>query len=111
MKMFVIILAICSTVASAEVLDHADISVGTGFTFGSPYLGVQFATKSEELKLYASVGLVGYAIGFEKPFTDNRKHTLGVTMGQEFITSDVGFGFITYTYHVKSIAENGLLLV
>lgn len=63
MKIFVIILVLSST-ANAEILDHADISVGTGFTFGSPYLGLQFSTQSEELKLYVSVGLVGYAIGF-----------------------------------------------
>lgn len=109
MKVFFFILILFSTSACAETFKHTGISIGTGYTYASPFLGVQFSQKSEISKVYVSAGLIGYAIGFETSVTENNKHTLGVTGGQEFLTSDVGFAFVTYSYHFNALANSGFV--
>ncbi len=96
-----------TTTIGAPLAEKHQFSVGLGPNHGSPILGLQYAIKNKFYSTFISAGLVGYAFGFEAPFSKNKKHTLAISAGKEFITSDKGFAFVSYTYHFKSFNNNG----
>ncbi|WP_440905286.1 hypothetical protein ACMZOO_02785 [Catenovulum sp. SX2] len=103
------IILLFTLISFASAANETEISVGLGYPFGSPTLGVQYAAKIDIFKVYASLGLVGYSTGLELAVSKNKKHSLGVTWGSELLSSDEGFGFITYSYHFNSFTSKGFL--
>jgi hypothetical protein len=84
-------------------------SLGAGHEYGG-VLGWQSAYKTEHSKFYGSVGLVGFAVGFQTTFSENSKHAYGVSVGAEAINSDEGFLFATYNYHFNGFSNDGLVI-
>lgn len=85
---------------------YADISVGTGYQYGGA-LGVKYANVSGDHVTYASLGLVGGAVGYQYVISADSKHAVGVALGSEVLTSEDGFAALTYNYYSNGVAHPG----
>lgn len=110
MKGFIALLTLFSMASlAAEDNNTYQISAGLGHQYGG-VLGAQVAYQEQDSKFYASLGLVGIAAGFEKAFTDNNQHSIGLVAGIEEIKSEDGFAFVTYNYHVNGFDKDGFVI-
>jgi hypothetical protein len=85
---------------------ETQLSVGTGYQHGSA-LGIQYGFINGANKYYAALGLVGFAVGYERAIDNSMKHTLGFSIGSEQITSENGFVVLTYNYHFDGMPHSG----
>ena len=106
MKLGIIALSLVSLFGTAGEYDN---SVGVGHQYGG-VLGAQFSYKTESIKYYGSLGLIGFAAGFQKVFDENSKHAYGFVVGREEMRSEDGFIFATYDYHFNGFANKGLVI-
>jgi hypothetical protein len=106
------ILAVLPFIGLLSVYSSAgefEISTGFGHQYGG-VLGVQFANKTEFSKYYISTGLLGASAGLETTFQKNSKHSYGLAVGAEVVSSEDGFAFATYNYHFNGFSSNGLVI-
>jgi|TARA_B110000438_G_scaffold303545_1_gene365540 hypothetical protein len=106
MKKYIIALSFVSLVSSSGEFETA---VGLGHQYGS-ILGAQFGYKTELTKYYASLGYVGFAVGFQTTLSENSNHAYGVVAGIEAWESDHGFVFATYDYHFSGFSNPGFVV-
>ena len=69
--------------------------------------GVKYAHVSENHVTYASLGVVGGAIGYQHVLSTDKKHLVGVTVGSEVLTSEDGFAALTYNYYTQGVDSPG----
>ena len=74
MKTSIIALSLVSFFSSAI---EYETTIGLGHQYGG-VLGAQFAYKTESTKYYGSLGLIGFAAGFQTTFSENSKHAYGL---------------------------------
>lgn len=106
MKTSIIVLSLVSFFSSAS---EYETSVGLGHQYGG-VLGAQFAYKTESTKYYGSLGLIGFAAGFQTTFRENSKHAYGLVIGKEEFQSEDGFLFVTYDYHFDGFSGDGFVI-
>ncbi|MEI5637781.1 MULTISPECIES: hypothetical protein [unclassified Pseudoalteromonas] len=95
------LLAIVMTLLAANT-SYADISVGSGYQYGG-MVGVKYAHVSENHVTFASLGVVGGAVGYQYALSTDKKHLVGVTAGSEVLTSEDGFAALTYNYYTQGV--------
>ncbi|PCK33067.1 hypothetical protein [Pseudoalteromonas piscicida] len=99
-----------SLVATAAVLCSvsvkAEVTVGGGYQYGG-VVGVKYAKTTGDHIAFASIGLIGGAVGYQYILTADRKHTMGVAVGSEIITSEKGFAALTYNYYSQGADKSG----
>ncbi len=86
-----------------------EFATGFGHQYGG-FLGTQFSSKTETSKYYASLGLVGFAFGFQKQFEGQQHHSYGLSIGSIAANADKGFLFANYNYHFESFSGKGWVL-
>ena len=93
-----------------SVSTHAETqyTVGLGYQYGG-VLGAQVAYIDGNNKYFASLGLIGAALGAQRVFGSERKHSFGVVIGKEELTSEDGFTLVTYNYHASGFNNTGLV--
>ena len=86
-------------------------SVGLGYQFGSVLVGNQFSLKSDSDKIFASLGLVGYALGYQVAIKENDKNSIGLVVGQTIIPdARGGFLMLSYNYHFDGFSQKGWVI-
>ena len=81
-------------------------SVGMGHQYGG-IIGAQLAYKNDQSKYFASLGVVGAALGFQSSFEPDSHYSYGVVLGREALQSEDGFVFITGNYHFNGFNQSG----
>jgi len=106
MKTYIIALSLFSSFTFAG---EYETSIGLGHQYGG-VVGGQLAYKTSSTKYYASLGLIGGAVGFQTTFNEDSKHAYGIVIGSAAFQSEDGFVFATYNYHVNGFNKNGLVI-
>jgi hypothetical protein len=90
---------------------HAEnqYTLGLGYQYGG-VAGVQIAHLDDQNKYFASIGLIGVALGVQRVFDTERKQSFGGVIGQEVFTSEDGFALLTYNYHKSGFDKAGLVI-
>lgn len=109
MKKTVIALSFLSFVSLDSFTGEYQTSIGFGHQYGG-VLGAKLSYQTESSQYYASLGLVGAAVGFQTTFSQNSKHGYGLVIGREEFQSEDGFLFATYDYHLNGFTHNGLVI-
>jgi hypothetical protein len=98
----VFLFVICIAGAPAQ----ENITVGIGYQYGG-IVGVKYNFKGEQDNFYASVGLLGGALGYQR-FTDmSQQHAFGAMVGAEVLASESGFLALTYNYYPNGFSKSG----
>ncbi len=109
MKKKLAVLPFIGLLSVSSAASELEVSTGVGYQYGG-FLGVQIASKTEFTKVFISAGWVGASAGFETTFEKNSKHSYGIVVGSEMITSEDGFAFATYNYHFNGFSNSGLVI-
>ena len=88
----IILITPCTSFAKTQ------LSVGLGYQHAS-VLGIQYGVIEGVNKYYGAVGLSGVAVGYQRAIDVQKKHTIGVVIGKESLSSEDGFALFTYNYH------------
>ncbi|NKC21316.1 MULTISPECIES: hypothetical protein [Pseudoalteromonas] len=103
-KLFATLVASITLLCSASA--NAEIAVGGGYQYGG-VLGLKLSKTTGDHVMFASIGLVGGALGYQYVLTADRKHTIGLVLGSEAITSEKGFAALTYNYFTQGADKPG----
>lgn len=106
MKKTLIILALLPFISIAG---EYETTIGIGHQYGG-IIGAQLGYKTTSTKYYAAIGAVGFALGAQTTFSDEKKHAYGFVVGKESIHAEDGFLFLTYDYHVNGFENNGFVV-
>ncbi|CAH9054834.1 hypothetical protein PSECIP111854_01455 [Pseudoalteromonas sp. CIP111854] len=87
----------------------AQVDIGAGYQYGGA-LGAKYSLVQGEHTVYASLGLIGAAMGYQFVFSNNNKHAIGIAVGSEVITSEKGFAAFTYNYYSQGVSASGWVL-
>ena len=101
-----IILGVGLSFLTSMSFAKTQISVGTGYQHAS-MLGAQLAYIDGDNRYYAAAGIVGYGVGYERMYGQDKKHSIGLALGAEEITSEDGFLVLTYSYYFEGSNEPG----
>lgn len=80
--------------------DENKVAAGIGFQYGGA-VGVKYAMNTgESSRVFASIGLVGAAVGYEYAFSE--QNAISIAVGSEQLASEKGFVMLEYiTFKVK----------
>ncbi|MDO6447037.1 hypothetical protein Q4493_14800 [Colwellia sp. 1_MG-2023] len=106
MKKTLFILALIPFISTAG---EYETTIGIGHQYGG-IIGAQLGYKTTSTKYYAAIGAVGFALGAQTTFSDEKKHTYGFVVGKESIQAEDGFMFLTYDYHHNGFENNGFVM-
>jgi hypothetical protein len=104
-KLVVILTLVCSSVSASEF----QTSVGIGHQYGG-LIGAQFGYKTDDTKLFGSVGFFGAALGYQTLFQDSNNLSYGLVLGAEALKSEDGFLFMTSNYHFNGFDQSGWVI-
>lgn len=95
-------------IGSISQLAYADmqVSVGSGYQHAS-ILGAQVAYNNGLNRYYVAAGVGGYGLGYDRTISANKKHSIGVAIGAEDLTSEDGFVVLTYNYYFTTSEQSG----
>lgn len=75
------------------------VSAGLGFQYGGA-VGVKYAINAgESSRVFASIGLVGAAVGYEYALSE--KNAISFAVGSEQIASEKGFVMLEYNHYFR----------
>jgi len=103
MRKLIVLLSLVCTSASA---DEFQTAVGMGHQYGG-LIGAQVSYKSDESKYFASLGLVGAAVGFQHSIEPDSHYSYGMVLGSEALRSEDGFIFVNGNYHFNGFNQPG----
>ena len=101
-----IILGLGLSALTSMSFAETQISVGMGYQHAS-LLGAQLAYTDGDNRYYAAAGIIGYGVGYDRIFGQDKKHSIGLALGAEEITSEDGFAVLTYSYYFNGGNESG----
>lgn len=95
-------------------------AAGSGYPFGG-VAGVQYQweyqwvssqppavqPQASRQKLLVSAALVGVSVSWQLSVDDQRRHAVGLTVGQEAISADEGFLTLDYLYYPAGFSQPG----
>ena len=85
--------------------DENKISAGAGFQYGGA-VGVQYAINAgESSRVFASIGLVGAAVGYEYAFSE--QNAISFAVGSEQLYSEKGFVMLEYNHYFQGRKNAG----
>ncbi|MBM7070945.1 hypothetical protein JQC92_02665 [Shewanella sp. 202IG2-18] len=90
---------------ASETSTDTSFSLGAGYQYGG-VLGVRYNYQNQNHVFFGSLGLVGGALGYQYVFSDD-KHSLGVNVGSEVLTSEDGFAVLAYEFYPKGFKDGG----
>ncbi len=105
-KIFLLALLLTSSFSSFAETKHA---LGAGYQYGGA-LGYKFSAVNDANIFFISAGLIGGATGYQRIIDEAEKHTIGMTLGSEALTSEKGFALMTYNYFPSGASNSGWTL-
>ncbi|GBL03210.1 hypothetical protein [Glaciecola sp. KUL10] len=104
--MFKGIIGLIVVLFTQQTYANTQVSVGTGYQHAS-ILGAQLAYNDGVNRYYVAAGVVGYGLGYDRVVSNNKKHSVGIAIGSEELTSENGFAVLTYNYYFTNSNESG----
>jgi hypothetical protein len=85
--------------------DENKVSAGIGFQYGGA-VGMKYAMNTgESSRVFASIGLVGAAIGYEYALSE--QNAISFAVGSEQIASEKGFVMLEYNHYFQGRSNAG----
>ena len=85
--------------------DENKVAAGTGFQYGGA-VGVKYAMNTgESSRVFASIGLVGAAVGYEYAFSE--QNAISFAVGSEQLASEKGFVMLEYNHYFQGKSNAG----
>jgi hypothetical protein len=83
-----------------------DFSAGFGYDYGG-VLGAKYSIRDQDNHYFASLGVIGAAVGYQKITDEEEKHLFGLFAGVEELTSEDGFIGLNYNYYANGFDNEG----
>jgi len=85
--------------------DENKVAAGIGFQYGGA-VGVKYAMNTgESSRVFASIGLVGAAVGYE--YALSAQNAISFAVGSEQIASEKGFVMLEYNHYFQGRSNAG----
>ena len=81
-------------------------SAGIGYEYGG-VIGAKYSIRDQDNHYFASLGLIGAAVGYQRIMDTDEKHLFGVVAGAEEFSSEEGFIGLNYNYHPSGFNSKG----
>ena len=101
-----LMLLFSNTIYANESNFDSSISLGAGYQYGG-VLGVRYNVVNDKHLYFASLGLVGGALGYQYLFDQNNRHAIGLSVGSEVLSSENGFAVIVYEFYPSGFDTSG----
>lgn len=98
----ILLFILCSKSAFAENAS----SLGIGYQYGGA-IGFKFDFKEAQNNYFASLGLLGGAVGYQRFTASDNKQAFGIMAGAEVLASEKGFIALTYNYYLQGFENEG----
>ncbi|MCL1080307.1 hypothetical protein D5R81_08300 [Parashewanella spongiae] len=95
-------------VSSFPSLAETKNTIGIGYQYGGVF-GYKFSSINNNNIYFISAGLVGGAAGYQLLLDGEKKHSIGIALGSEVLTSEKGFGLATYNYYSQGVNKSGFV--
>ncbi len=103
--------SLCLLLLSTPVAAQTRWAAGSGYPFGGvagvQYQWVSVKPAASAQKWIAAAALVGVSVSWQLTVDDQRRHAIGLSLGQEVISADEGFLTLDYLYYPAGFNQPG----